>query len=154
MIKRSPCYALAACLALAVAFPGAACDKTSVTTISLLGVPTDPCKDFTTSQTVKHTIYYCVGDFECHDKEIEFTFNTGNAGKDKKALAKELADHIRACMPANFTGKVKAVDNVVSITKTNSCPSTGDPCTDDKPCKQPKNAKKSTFHTAQSTSRP
>src|SRR6185436_19959227 len=102
-------------------------------------------------KTVKHTIYYCVGEFQCQKKEITFVLDTGPDGKTQSQLAQELADAIKAALPPAVAANVKVVDNVISIYGTNSCSGTGDPSTPEKPTYQPAGTSDSALHTSQRT---
>ena len=136
----------------AVAEPAWSCDKASVTQITVQGDPRNPHKVFKDKKkTVKHTIYYCTGEFQCNKKEITFVLDTGPDGKTQSQLAQELADAIKAALPAAVAANVKVVDNVISIYGTNSCSGTGDPSTPEKPTYQPPNTSDSALHTSQRT---
>lgn len=156
MKKRSGFWRLlgvALALALLPALPAEACDKTSTTQITVQGNPANPNERFRADPvTVTHKIYYCTGNFECHSVTVEHTLDTGPLpGKTQSELAKELADKIKAALPEPLKSSVKVVDNVITITGTNSCSGTGDPATGDKPGKQPPDAKKMDLHTSQRT---
>ncbi len=136
----------------AVADPAWSCDKSSVTQIAVQGNPRNPHKKFTSrKKTVTHTIYYCTGELQCTKKEITFVLDTGPNGKTQSQLAQELADAIKAALPAAMANDVKVVDNVISIYGTNSCSGTGDPATAEKPVYQPANTTDSALHTSQRT---
>jgi len=138
--------------AVMAASPAVACDKNSTTQIVVQGNPANPNQPFTADPVkVSHTIYYCTGSFECHSVKVDFTLDTGRDGKTQSQLARELADKIKAALPEPLKSSVKVVDNVITITGTNSCSGTGDPCTGDKPGKQPADAKKMDLHTSQRT---
>jgi hypothetical protein len=138
------------------AAPARACDKTSTTQISVQGNPANPCqvmRDFDPIE-IEHTIYYCTGeDFNCKSKTITMTLSNPNKTKTQKDLAKEIEAKLKAEL-GDFEGKIEAVDNMVTLTGTNSCSGTGDPATPDNPEVQPPGSGKTTPHTSQQTFKP
>jgi hypothetical protein len=139
-----------------LALPANACDKTSTTQISVQGNPANPCKvmrEFDPIE-IEHTIYYCTGDdFNCKSVTITLTLSNPDKDKTQKDLAKEIEAELKDKLK-DFEGKIEAVDNMVTLTGTNSCSGTGDPATPDNPEVQPPGSSKTTPHTSQQTFTP